>query len=607
MLCLRPIDAPPRDATGKLTRSMRSAFNCTRWPWRSALSAFLIALLLALAGASAAGQESTPAPLLLADLPQGQSLVGSMGVLADPGGNLDLEQVRSAAVDARFSYPQQALRVAPDEAVRWFKITLQQTGTGGNWVLVVPSVAANDLRFFGPFDSSGQALAEPVIAGLDHPYSSRIFASERFMFRVQLPHSGVYTLYLRIASSTSQVYAMTVWDAGRLLVASQTKRLFDGVCYGILLGMLVYNLALLFVFRDRTSLYYLLSCAAALLAVAGFNGHVAHYLLGEYPPWVKFSLVALPAIWIALGALFASSFLDLARYAPRIDKLNRALSALAGGAVLLSLVGLFELAWRVVELVAVAGTVTALAGAVLALRSGFKPAVWYLYGQAALFAAVVAVVLTNRGVLQWPFVQGSGLQIGVVLETVVFAVAMASRIRLMQAQQTELKLRAVELATAAETDPLTGLANRNGLVRHATALLQGDTPLALLLLDLDHFKPINDQHGHAAGDRVLVETASRLKRQLRPGDVIARIGGDEFVVLLHQSHPSATVRAIADRLLQAIAQPITLSGVAVQVTGSLGVAMYPASGHSLSDLLRAADSAMYQIKQGQHAGVAFAG
>ena len=585
---------------------MRSASNGVRWPWLSVTPAFLITLLLALAGASAAGQERVPPPLLLTDMEYGQSLVGSMGVLADSGGSLELAQVRSEAVDARFSYPQQVLRVAGDEPVRWFKVTLQQTGSGGNWVLVVPSVAANDLRFYGPFDSTGQALAEPVTTGLDHPYSSRVFSSERFMFRVPLRQPGIYTVYLRIASSTSQVYTMTVWDAGRLLVASQTKRLFDGICYGILLGMLVYNLALLFVFRDRTSVYYLLSCTAALLAVAGFNGHVAHYLLGEYPPWVKLSLVALPAMWIALGALFASSFLDLARLAPRVDKLNRGLSALAAGAALLSLVGLFSLAWRVVELVAVAGTVTALAGAVLALRAGFKPATWYLYGQAALFATVLAVVLANWGLLQWPFIQGNGLQIGVVLEAVVFAVAMAGRIRLMQAQQTELKLRAVELATAAETDPLTSLANRNGLVRHATALLQGETPHALLLLDLDHFKPINDQHGHAAGDQVLVETASRLKRQLRPGDVIARVGGDEFVVLLHQSHPNATVQAIANRLLQAIAQPVTLSGVAVQVTGSLGVAMYPANGHSLSDLLRAADSAMYQIKQGQRAGVAFA-
>jgi diguanylate cyclase (GGDEF)-like protein/PAS domain S-box-containing protein len=153
------------------------------------------------------------------------------------------------------------------------------------------------------------------------------------------------------------------------------------------------------------------------------------------------------------------------------------------------------------------------------------------------------------------------------------------------------------------TDPLTGLANRRRLEeRVETALLNAcitDSALALLYLDLDGFKAINDELGHAAGDQVLVQTAHRLKSRLRRSDVLARLGGDEFLVAVLGLDPStaaAEAVALARELEQSLGRPVLVDGREVHVQVSLGVSAYPEDGDSFGALLHAADTRMYDAK-----------
>ena len=225
------------------------------------------------------------------------------------------------------------------------------------------------------------------------------------------------------------------------------------------------------------------------------------------------------------------------------------------------------------------------------------PARWYLAGQGALFVMVIALVLVNQGVLHAPFVLANGLQIGIVAELVVFAIALSRRIRALQEEQAVLGRRAADLAEAAATDPLTGLANRSGLARAAQPLLGGDGEHALMLLDLDRFKPVNDRHGHEWGDRVLQTVARRLQQQVRETDTVARLGGDEFVILLRDQRDAQLLLSLGERLALAVAEPIRNQGVEVAVGGSIGIARYPRDGRQLADLLRSADRAMYRAKR----------
>ncbi|HEX5805084.1 MAG TPA: EAL domain-containing protein [Macromonas sp.] len=149
-------------------------------------------------------------------------------------------------------------------------------------------------------------------------------------------------------------------------------------------------------------------------------------------------------------------------------------------------------------------------------------------------------------------------------------------------------------------DSLTGLANRWQFMRHLDmALAQSSRlqrPVVLLLLDLDDFKVINDGHGHAVGDMVLIETAKRLKGVLRAGDLLARLGGDEFTVLLSGILRPEDAEPVAQKLLAALAEPYRVNGYEVSPGASLGIACAPDDAPDAETLMRYADMAMYHAK-----------
>ena len=537
-------------------------------------------------------------PIVLDEHPHGLLLnnTGQLLWLADDNGALTLDDVRGAEHAARFAPLPAQRRHGEDVRPHWFKVELEQRAASGDWVLATHTTALKDVRFHGPFDAAGRALAPPVHTGLAQPYATRPLGSERYLMRLQLPGPGTYTVYVRLQGEATAILGLSVWDTAEYLQWRQHKRLFDGICYGILLALLVYNLALAGIFRDPTYGFYIGQCAFALLTLASFNGHAAHYLWGQWPWWQERGNVVLPSLWLLLGTLFTRSFLDTRRV-PSLDRLLQAIGAVAVGTALLGLWGWFTIAQTLNEITASVGTLLAAVAAVIVLRSGFQPARWYLGGQALLFLSVLGVVLVNWEVIQAPFLLANGLQIGVAAEMVVFAIALSRRISGLRASQTALRLHAAHLAQAAATDPLTGLANRTGLAQGAAQLLADGAPHALMLLDLDRFKPINDVHGHDAGDAVLRAVAARLQAHIRAGDIVARLGGDEFVVLLAAPRSDADLEVLALRLGAAVRQPVEFQGQALTVGASTGIARSPRDGRTLTELMRSADQAMYQAKQ----------
>jgi diguanylate cyclase (GGDEF)-like protein/PAS domain S-box-containing protein len=170
-------------------------------------------------------------------------------------------------------------------------------------------------------------------------------------------------------------------------------------------------------------------------------------------------------------------------------------------------------------------------------------------------------------------------------------------------------LRAVEAARArihhlAHHDPLTGLLNRYAFMERLDALMgsgrtgrPGDQQGALLFIDLDHFKRVNDSLGHLAGDVLLQTLAQRLVTLLRTSDVVARFGGDEFMVLLPGALPLADVQEVAHKLLASLGAPVVLEGRSISVTPSMGIALFPLHADTPADLVKNADAAMYEAKR----------
>jgi diguanylate cyclase (GGDEF)-like protein len=252
----------------------------------------------------------------------------------------------------------------------------------------------------------------------------------------------------------------------------------------------------------------------------------------------------------------------------------------------------------------------------------------------------IAFALRNYGLIPTNFLTLHGLQFGSVIGMLLLSFALADRIQTerrakeaaqgealaakqanienLQRSERELEqrvaARTAELAAAnerlltseqqqrdlAQHDMLTGLANRalfSDRLNQALAIAQRNhTRVALLYLDLDKFKPVNDTHGHAVGDVLLKEVAQRMTQRVRESDTVARIGGDEFVILLRAVDSNDGVIAVADSIRSSLNQPFLIENHPITISGSIGIAIYPDHGHSETELSRRADEAMYRAK-----------
>jgi diguanylate cyclase (GGDEF)-like protein len=170
---------------------------------------------------------------------------------------------------------------------------------------------------------------------------------------------------------------------------------------------------------------------------------------------------------------------------------------------------------------------------------------------------------------------------------------------------TASRMHERSLHALAHTDPLTQLPNRRrfeqALEGAAKRSRQGDRDCALLYLDVDFFKQINDRYGHATGDDVLVEFARRLRTSMRSTDLVARLAGDEFTVLLHDVRSEADVERVARKILDAVAQPFVLAGRLLSVGTTIGIGLAAGGSVDPRALMETADRALYAAKEaGRH-------
>lgn len=203
------------------------------------------------------------------------------------------------------------------------------------------------------------------------------------------------------------------------------------------------------------------------------------------------------------------------------------------------------------------------------------------------------------------------LRSGKLIERVVTPQRVQGRLigRVYSFRDTTEKMNAQRrIETLSFTDALTGLPNRRLLVDRVEQLLamarRDGTPFALLFLNLDRFNDINETLGRPMGDRVLLDVAERVKTCMRQVDTVSRLGGDEFIVLAHQSDEMGA-EVTARRLIDALQQPFTQGGMNFTVTASIGIALYPNDGSNMEELIRRADAAMREVKIAGRAGFRF--
>jgi diguanylate cyclase (GGDEF)-like protein len=278
------------------------------------------------------------------------------------------------------------------------------------------------------------------------------------------------------------------------------------------------------------------------------------------------------------------------------------------GAAFLALVGwAYAVGWidvhavsRVIGTVGLAPALMGLPGAIQRARRGDSVGWYFIVAWLGYFLTTSVMVLVIRGVVPANFWTLHSFQFGATLDMLLFLRVLALRLNAVHEQALRAAHERDHALSMAATDPLTGLPNRRGLQAALNDTLpvgQNGLITAVYLIDLDGFKPVNDEFGHEVGDRLLVAVSDRLRGLLRVADVVARLGGDEFVVLAKGLSNEQHAQRLGEELLSAFQTTFDLDGLGVRVGATIGYALAPLDGSDPNHLMQRADAAMYEGKR----------
>ena len=579
----------------------------------------------------------------------GLSLNPDTQLFEDIGGQRQLADILQPQVQQAFMPAAGRASVGQSPNPWWIKLELKGADQAPQeWWLEAGGANLLDLRLYLPDGKGGwterrSAEAVPFAEGRDYPY-------RRSLFRLPELRDGM-TLYLRSYDPAGNAFPLHIWQLTDLQQQQAHEHMLFGLIYGVILALLLYNLFIFLSLRDITYFWYVASTASALLFILGATGHGFQYLWPGQAVPVWLDRATLPSLWSLCVCLFTVTLLQTRQHVRWAHYVLCLSAGLYGLSLVLGLFGLRSLSAQILNLLTFAAIPAALAAAMIRSYQGFFPARLYLIGFGLVLGSTVLLTMRAMGLVQPTALNSLIFPLAVAAETILFSFALAYRIQLLKQdradaleqanlektarlEQAELSAsnlqqavdqrtaelaatnqrlseRELALAHAAFHDPLTDLPNRRYLIERAEAALaealRRNESMALLLIDLDHFKPVNDRHGHDAGDHLLCEISQRLQLLVRRNDMPARLGGDEFAVLIGGPNAHVHAQEIAERLLLELAAPIHYNGHELQVSLSIGAALYPLHGMNFSDLYKAADKALYQVKQQGRAGFAVAG
>ncbi len=436
-------------------------------------------------------------------------------------------------------------------------------------------------------------LQQQTESGDHQPFASRSPLLTGFLFPLTL-QPGEHTFLLRISTPDPMILSLKLLDKEQLENTSLLRLVSYAMSYGFLLALILYNKALFMGIRDRHHLLYALYLSSFLLVNLAYSGHGFAWLWGDFTEWQRWAPPVLMTAFGCCGLMFATSFLHIREHSPLADRL---VLLTVGIAILGQAVGLMLDSPLVALITAfifmLAFTSLMLMMGVYRVLQGSISARFYLM---AVVSGTVGTVITTLAVLGYiPFTELSfrAAELGMLVEATLLALALAARIRHVQLEQ----LRA---ENAANTDALTQLNNRRALYQMAKSHWHTANrrlrPLSLVALDIDHFKQVNDTYGHAVGDQVLCELGRCIKDTVREGDLAARWGGEEFLIVLPNTTLTDADR-FAVRLMEKVrAIDIKANAEKIQVTVSCGVAEQLDQDVNLDDLIRRADQALYTAK-----------
>ncbi|MEM9314444.1 MAG: diguanylate cyclase [Pseudomonadota bacterium] len=552
----------------------------------------------------------------------GLSLDGRLQLWHDPSAEASLEDAMAALAGAASLEPG-AGSTGLEEGAFWSRFSLRNTTDTPLEVRL--EYIDHQLVYLRAFQSDAQGTTFRQLAdlSLDKPFTARPVPHHRFVVPAELPPGESADFYVQYGSHQMGFVfpELRIWSPTTLAL-TQAKEL---ALMAFIVGGLVLMAFMAIIGGAATGArFYYAYALHALASVAVWVtvfGYTHQFLLQENYHWRYMSLTG--AVSLFTGLLFAREFLNSRKYLPRMDwlllflMLNSVflfLSALAEQSTL-SVISI-TLALLLYPTVSIAGAIRWFQGA--------REAAPFTIAWTFLVIGLFLQALRDLGVVEhnlinyyWPAVASYGEMVVILAAMTIRIVDLrkaketAERARITQLEESQLQLesqveeRTRELAAAknaaemeARTDPLTGIHNRRSFMDRGQKMLdrcrREGTPLNLLMLDIDHFKAINDKNGHATGDKALVSFATVVQGFLRERDLFGRIGGEEFAVLFVSEKDTAV--DTADRVREQVkALELQSDRGRLQFTTSIGVA-HLSDELTLEPFLKKADEALYRAK-----------
>ena len=563
---------------------------------------FGILLLCALASIAAAAQS----PAVLNDPNAIVELWPAVTILRDPDAKFTIAEAASAP--EKFILPQSAYAtLGLREKVVWLRVPLTVAASAATppsaqvndqWILDIDYALLNRIDVYLLADGK---IQQQTLLGNALPLAERPLRSRSHATPLDLRPGVNYTLIVRVDTIGAMILPITLSRLSAFHGRAIDEQLLQGLVISIGVCLLLYSLLQWSSLREALYLKYSLQVVGSLFFAIHFFGIGELYLWTDNM-WFERHMAGITTLVAVCGtALFVEDALaqDMG---PRLRFTMKLIAAVLAVVAILHAIDWLDI-YGVSIVLSTLGLLPALLGipgAVARLRRHDSVGALFLVAWLVYFVARAVTLGFVTGHLGANFWSMHLSQFGAAIDMLIFMrIAVLRSTALHQAAQRATRERDV-LHSLAHTDPLTKLLNRRGLHTTLTAALHNSTPeklLAVYVLDLDGFKRVNDQYGHDAGDELLETVASRLLASMRTGDVIARIGGDEFVVLAAGLQTDQQAIELGNKLLTAIREPYALSRQTCHVGVTIGYVLAPLDGPDATNLLKLADAAMYVGKQ----------
>ena len=517
-----------------------------------------------------------------------------MAYLVEPGETLSVDEVQSliSANPVVLTHPEASvLTNGINSGAIWLvanifnptdDLILRRVSVGTGWLERVDFFFTTEGQLPQHFVSGDRiALGDRSIAkripSADYPFPP---GETRLLLRVETADPMVVPLYFSsIAVSHSR---------------EQSEAIFYSFVYGVMFALSAYNLMLFAGLRKWRYLFYSLYTGSFVAVTASYNGIGMALLWPDAVGWQQWAPPLFMLCFVSSGLAFATSFLKTRRHRPWLHKtiqtIGVAYFALFGACFALDEQGLaLQLAFLVVPVF----TVLMLYMGVSSWMGGNQSARYFMLGTLASVIGASVTALTVDGMITYSQLGYYAVDIGMVVDAMLLMLALADLAR-------KNKVARVTAERTAQIDLLTGLNNRRGFLPVAESLwslvTRNDSNICVAMIDIDHFKNINDQYGHAAGDRILKKIAGELDKSRRKGDLLARWGGEEFTLLLPETDEAEALK-VAERFRHNIEQLVVNDhGRMIRCTISVGVASRHAQHVTLEHAISKADEELYQAK-----------